>query len=192
MLQHDLGVSRILLTCYRSPYNVQNMQATRVRSFLISRISLPEGVALLQRRGIQGSYEELSIVWQRCGGHSFALVLFSALFKLSGLSLSYLLNSPNCQSLWTSEVPLRLIAAIYHRLTPVQHILMRALSLFSEPVPAQGPLMAIMGEKPAASLPLFEQELAFLTRLSLVQKLLNEENQPRYALHPLFRQYILE
>ncbi len=192
MLQQDLGVSRILLTCYRSPYNVQNMQATRVRSFLISRISLPEGVALLQRRGIQGSYEELSVIWQRCGGHSFALVLFGALFKLSGLSLSYLLNSPEYQSLWTSEVPLRLVAAIYHHLTPIQHILMRALSLFSEPVPTQGPLMAIMGKKPGANLPLFEQQLAFLTRLSLVQQSLNRENQPCYTLHPLLRQYIIE
>jgi len=192
MLQQDLGVSRILLTCYRSPYNAQNMQETRVRSFLVSRISLPEGIALLQRHGIRGSYEELSVIWQRCGGHSFALVLFSVLFKLSGLSLSYLLNSPDYQSLWTSEVPLRLIAAIYQHLNPIQHILMRALSLFSEPVPAQGPFMAIMGEKPAANLPLFEQELAFLTRLALVQQSLNKQNVPRYALHPLFRQYIVE
>src|SRR5205807_4620814 len=74
MLQQDLGVSRVLLTCQRSPYDKQSSgQETRVRSFLVSRISLPEGVALLQQRGIHGSYEELSLVWQRCGGHVFAL-----------------------------------------------------------------------------------------------------------------------
>jgi tetratricopeptide (TPR) repeat protein len=192
MLQQDLGISRILLTCYRSPYNAQNMQETRVRSFLVSRISLPEGIALLQQRAIRGSYEDLSVIWQRCGGHSFALVLFSALFKLSGLSLTHLLNSPDYQSLWTSEVPLRLIAAIYRHLNPIQHILMRALSLFSEPVPAQGPFMAIMGEKPATNLPLFGQELAFLLQLGLVEQSFNKLNIPCYALHPLFRQYIIE
>jgi hypothetical protein len=74
----------------------------------VSRISLPEGVALLQQRGVQGAYEELSLTWQRCGGHAFALVVFSALMKLSGLSLSYLLNAPEYQPLWSGEVPLHL------------------------------------------------------------------------------------
>src|SRR5437763_8664152 len=81
---------------------------------------------------------------------------------------------------------------MYQHLTPIQHILMRALSLFSEPVPAQGLFMAIMGEKPAANLPLFEQELAFLLPLVLVQQSFNKQDVPCYALHPLFRQYIID
>src|SRR5260221_9145005 len=61
MLQSDLGASRVLLTCRNSPYNTQNDEHARVRSYLVSRISLPEGVALLQQRGVKGAPQELSL-----------------------------------------------------------------------------------------------------------------------------------
>lgn len=192
MLQQDLGVSRVLLTCYRSPFPGQDLQETRVRSFLVSRISMPEGVALLQQRGVQGTYEELSLTWQRCGGHAFALVIFSALLKLSGLSLSYLLNAPDYQSLWSSEVPIHLLAAVYSYLNPIQYTLVSMLSLFNEPVPAQGLLMTIMGEQTSVNLALYEQELKLLAQLSLVQLSVDQQDVPCYCLHPMFRQYVLE
>ncbi|HEY6410043.1 MAG TPA: tetratricopeptide repeat protein [Ktedonobacteraceae bacterium] len=192
MLLQDLGASRVLLTCHRSPFPAHDQDETRVRSFLVSRISLPEGIALLQQRGVQGAYEELSLTWQRCGGHVFALVLFSAFMKLSGLSLSYLLNSPDYQPLWSGEVPLHLLAAIYAYLNPIQYTLVSVLSLFTEPVTAQGLLMAIFGDTPPVNAPVYEQELAQLTQLSLVQLSANQEDLPCYSLHPLFRQYILE
>ncbi len=191
MLQQELGASRILLTCYRSPYDVQDFTQTRVRSYLVSRISLPEGVALLQQRGIRGSYEELSLIWQRCSGYAFALVLFCTLVKLSGLPPGYFLRSPEYQFLWSGEVMLQLLATIYRYLNPVQHILVRILALFREPVPAQGLFSAIVGENSGVNSPLFEQELALMTRLALVQQL-DAEKLPYYTLHPLFRQYILE
>ena len=191
LLQH-LGASRLLLTCYRSPYGSQLTQEAhlRVRSFLVSRISMPEGVALLQQRGVQNAYEELSIVWQRCAGHTFSLVLFSVLLRLSNLSLSYLLNSPDYQSLWSGEVPLHLISAVYRRLNPIQHTLLKVLSLFSEPAPTKGLFMAIAGEDPYMNVPLFEQELASLVQLSLVQQRINIQNVPVYSLHPLVGHYV--
>ncbi|MFL5626031.1 MAG: tetratricopeptide repeat protein [Ktedonobacteraceae bacterium] len=192
MLQQDLGVSRVLLTCYRSPYDSQYQEETRVRSFLVSRISLPEGVALLQQRGIQATYAELSLIWQRCGGHVFSLILLSALVQLSGFALSYLLDSPDYQSLWSSEVSLNLLAAVYHYLNPIQHTLIRTLSLFREPVPTRGIFMTIVGENPTAALPPFEQELGLLVQLALVQQVFHQEHEPCYALHPMFRQYVLE
>jgi len=192
MLQQDLGVSRVLLTCYRSPFPGQDLQETRVRSFLVSRISMPEGVALLQQRGVQGTYEDLSLTWQRCGGHAFALVIFSALLRLSGLSLSYLLNAPDYQSLWSSEVPIHLLAAVYSYLNPIQYTLVSMLSLFNEPVPAQGLLMTIMGEQTSVNLAIYEQELKLLTQLSLVQQSVDQQDVPCYSLHPMFRQYVLE
>lgn len=192
MLQQDIGFSRLLLTAYRSPYDPQAVQESHVRTCLVSRISLPEGVALLQQRGIQGGYEDLSLIWQRCGGHVFALVLFSALVKLSGLSLSYLLNSPDCQPLWNGEVTKNLIATVYHHLNPIQRTLMRTLCLFDERVLAQGLFTAIMGENPTANLSLFEQELDMLAQLALVQQGENRQGQLSYSLHPLFRAYVLE
>jgi len=184
MLLQDLGVSRVLLTCSRSPYDPQYQQESRVRSFLISRMSLPEGVALLQQRGIQGTYEELSLIWQRCAGHVFSLILFNALARLSGFALSYLLNSPDYQSMWSSEVAHHLLAAVYRLLNPIQHTLVRILSLFREPVPTRGVFMTIVGEDPTATLPPFERELQLLVQLALVQQLYNQENEPCYCLHP--------
>ncbi len=145
LLQTDLGASRFLLTGYSSPYN-EEMEETRVRSCLVSRMSIPEGVAFLQRRSVQGSPEELSLVWQRCAGHVFALLLFNALISLSGISLSYLLTSPDYQPLWSGEVTFQLINSVYQYLNPLQYALMRTLGLFNEPVPLQGIIMALLGK----------------------------------------------
>ncbi len=195
MLQTDLGSSRFLLTGYSSPYN-EEMETTRVRSCLVSRMSIPEGVALLQRRSVQGSPEELSLVWQRCAGHVFALILFNALVSLSGISLSYLLTSPDYQPLWSGEVTFQLINSMYQYLSPLQYALMRTLGLFNEPVPLQGIMMALMGNRfqdsgktPGTA---FEREIAALTELSLVQSSLNATGTPCYILHPMLRQYMLE
>ena len=204
MLLQNLGVSRLLLTCSRSPYGSQMEQETqlRVRSFLVSRISMPEGVALLQQHGVQSGYEELSLVWQRCTGHTFSLVLFSVLLRLSGISLSYLLNSPDYQPLWSGAVPLHLISAVYRCLNPIQRTLMKVLSLFSEPTLAKGLFMVIAGEDPnmvsinnggtplALAQGSFEQELANLVQLSLVRKGTNTQDIPIYSLHPLVRHCI--
>lgn len=190
MLLQDLGASRLLLTCYRSPYGSQLVEGPqlRVRSFLVSRISMPEGVALLQQRGVQGAYEDLSLVWQRCTGHAFSLVLFSVLLRLSGSSLSYLINSSDCQPLWTGEVPLQLISAIWRCLSPVQRTLMKVLSLFKEPVPTTGLFMAIEGSQKNA--PHFEQELVHLVQLALVRQGINAQDVPTYGLHPLLCLYV--
>ena len=195
MLQQDLGNSRVLLTSYRSPYSSQNNEGTRVRAYLVSRISLPEGVALLQQRGVQGSPQELSLVWQRCAGHAYALVLFSALFMLSGFSLSYLLNAPDYQFMWNGDVTLNLVSLVYNFLNPIQRTLLRALCLFSEPTPLEGILAAITGDGPTIDAQAFERELAALTRMSLTQQMppvgtrFIMPNKPHYLLHTCIRRY---
>lgn len=191
MLQADLGGSRLLLTCYRSPYGPPNERDTHVRSYLVSRISLPEGVALLQQRGVQGLPEELSTIWQRCAGHTFALVLFTALVHLTGYSLSYLLNAPEYQPLWSSQVTLHLSAAVYRSLKPIQRTLMRALCFFSEPVPFEGIMTTITGNNAPFDVSAFEYELDILTQLALVRQSLNDRGIASYALPPLLRQYII-
>src|SRR5258708_28151917 len=94
--------------------------------------------------------------------------------------------------MWSSEVPQHLLAAVYHHLNPIEHTLIRILSLCREPVPTRGIFMTIVGEDPTATLPPFERELQLLVELALVQQLYNRENEPCYCLHPLFRQYVLE
>jgi Tfp pilus assembly protein PilF len=195
-LQQDTGASRFLLTSYRSPFGSTSGQQARIRSYFISRISLPEGVALLQQRGVGGAHQELSLVWQRCGGHVYGLVLFSALSELSGFALSYLLDSPDYAQMWSGEVTLNLVKAVSYFLNPIQRMLMRALCLFSVPVPLEGLLVAIMGEKAATgengdSLYAFEHELEVLTNLSLVQLLTGENDERSYILPALLRQFMI-
>jgi tetratricopeptide (TPR) repeat protein len=193
MLQSDLGASRVLLTCRNSPYDTQNDKHARVRSYLVSRISLPEGVALLQQRGVQGAPQELSLIWQRCAGHVYGLVLFSTMYALGGFSLGYLLNSPDYAPLWGGEVTLNLVDAVYNFLNPSQRTLLRSLCLFSEPVPVEAVIIATTGEGySAVDVAPFIRELAALTRLSLVKQAPYENGEPGYLLHPLIRQYTVE
>ncbi len=194
LLQRDLGDSRVVLTCRRSPYKAQNGENRRVRTNLVSRISLPEGVALLQQRGVRGTREELSLIWQRCAGHVFGLVQFATLCTLTGFSLSYLLNSPDYVPLWNGEVTLNLIGAVYSFLNPIQRTLLRSLCLYNEPVPIEGVIIAITGEEDATDLDViaFERELGALTWFALVQHFSSEKSNSSYFLHSLLRQYVIE
>ncbi|GCE18221.1 tetratricopeptide repeat protein [Dictyobacter kobayashii] len=200
MLQTDLGASRILLTSYHSPYDENKITNPRVRSYLVTRISLPEGVALLQQRGVHGTPEEISFVWQRCAGHVYALVLCSALIHLSGMSLSHLLNSPDYRPLWSGDVTANLIIAIHYFLNPTQNAVIHALSLFHEPVTQAGIFMTITGDTIESQqergqedvLTAFEHELKLLTQIGVIQIVMNADNMLAYTLHPLLRQYTLE
>jgi tetratricopeptide (TPR) repeat protein len=200
MLKQDLGASRVLLTCYRSPFGAQNDEQSRAKASMISHVSTPEGMALLQQRGVVGSSQELSLVWQRCAGNVYGLTLFAALFKLSGFSLSYLLNAPDYQYMWNGDVPLNLVGMVYNFLNPIQRTLLRALCLFNEPAPMEGILAAITGDGQSIDTLAFERELAAMTRLALVQYLPGERKerresvtgQPRYFLHERIRQYTIE
>jgi tetratricopeptide (TPR) repeat protein len=191
MLQMDLGASRFLLTSYLSPYGPLNDDEKRVRSYLVSRVSIPEGVSLLQQRGLQGDYEELSLVWQRCGGQVFALLLVCALQQLSQTVLSYLLRAPEYQPLWSGDVTVQTISALRRHLSPLQTLLLRTLALFSEPVPLQGVVITVTGRYSTAHALLFEQELLYLSEISLVERSLNEAGVTCYDLHGLLRQHML-
>lgn len=190
-LQSDIGASRVLLICNRSPYNLQEAQGNHVRSYLVSRISIPEGIALLQQRGVQGSYEELSLVWQRCAGHAYSLVLFSTLCKLSRFPIGYYVQAPESQYLWNGEVVPHLIATTYRSLNPMQRTLMRTLCLFDEPVTWDG-LQAVMNAGDQYDPATCEQELHTLLQLSLAKQTTNRHNAPCYTLHPLLHQYVNE
>ncbi|GCE10212.1 tetratricopeptide repeat protein [Tengunoibacter tsumagoiensis] len=198
MLQTDLGHSRIIMTSYSSPFENQDLPENRVRSYLVSRISLPEGIALLQLRGMQGSPDEISSVWRRCMGQAYAMVLFSALLHLSGISLSYVLTSSDYQPMWAGDVTANLIGGVYSFLNPVQRAILHVLSLFHEPTPMDGIVMTITGKPKQQAysenqaVRAFEQELHRLVNAGLIQTVLDAWGQVRFTLHPLLRQFVLE
>ncbi|HWZ18706.1 MAG TPA: tetratricopeptide repeat protein [Ktedonobacteraceae bacterium] len=193
MLQSNLGGSKVVLTSRISPFNKQSAADSYIRTNLVSRVSIPEGVALLQQRGVQGSPEELSFIWQRCAGHVFALILFSALSALSGFSLSYLLNSPDYTQMWNGDVTFNLIGMVINFLNPIQRTILRTLCLFNEPVPVEGLIIATTGQDNSAlDIPTFDRELGALTGFSLVQHYPQDNGSSSYFLHLLLRDYMRE
>src|SRR6266700_881691 len=200
MLLADLGSSRILLTTFDSPYET-SQQATRVKSYQISPLTMPEGVALLQQRGVRGLPHEMSTAWQRCRGQIFALVLLSTFIRLSGVALNYLLDAPDYQTFWTGDsraTITHLIAAIYQYLTPMQRALLRTLCLFSEPVSLPGLVLAATGNEAIASraqnrtFVALQHELGALVQHSLIQISFDKQDNTAFVLHTLLSQYVLE
>ncbi len=200
MLLADLGSSRVMLTAFTSPYEA-SPQETRVKSYQIAPLAMPEGVALLQQRGIQGLPHELSTAWQRCRGQIFALVLLSTFLRLSGVALSYLLDAPDYQMFWTGDSAAtisQLIAAIYQYLTPMQRVLLRALCLFNEPVSLPGLVLAATGNEAVATRPqsrtfvALQHELNTLVQHSLVQISFDKQDNTAFVVHNLLSEYVLE
>ena len=198
MLQTNLGNSRLLLTSREMLFDEQDNEESSVRSYLVSRISTPEGTALLQRYGINGSSEELSMVWQRCSGHVFALVLFCALVHIGGVSPTTLLRSNEYQALWQGEVLMNLVALLSRHLNLMQRHMLRGLSLFDEPVPAYA-IIATMSDGNQSFdnlyggqfIDRFNRELHMLAQLSVFQAVSLPGKEMRFTLHPVLRHYIL-
>jgi tetratricopeptide (TPR) repeat protein len=198
MLQTDLGASRILLTSYDSLYQDQKADDAHVRSYLITRISLPEGIGLLQQRHVQGTPEQFSLAWQRCTGNVYSLILLSTLFHVSKTKLETLLESPAYKAVWTGDVTTNLIAQIYPYLSALQRAILQVLSLFIVPAPVEGIIMTITGtplpkqREDMRTTAAIEQDLLSLFQAGLIQRLRDTHNQPCYTLHSLLRTYILE
>jgi tetratricopeptide (TPR) repeat protein len=191
MLKTDLGTSRIILTSYHYPFERESDEVqARVRSYLVSRISQPEGVTLLQQRGVQGSLEDIKLVCQRCTGHAYALTLLSSVISLTHMPLSYLLNAPDYQPMWSGEITTHLCTALYHFFSPVQRNIVRTLSLFFDPVPLAG-IKVVISNSGAYGQKL-ERELENLVRLGLVQVTESQDEQVGYELHSLLRMYVQE
>ncbi len=198
LLQADLGSSRFLLTSSHPLFDEQQLlEHMRIQVYLVSRISISEGITLLQRRGIKGTPEELSLVWQRCDGHVLALLLFCTLVELSGIAPGYLLLAPEHQSLWNGEIPSNILTKLYLYLSPLKKQMLRGLSLFSEPVPLQAIAMTLTGgnDSPSASEQLYAyvgQELQTLTQLTLVQSVQDSTLDAFFSLHPILCQFVQE
>jgi hypothetical protein len=190
MLQAGLGPSRMLLVSSHIPGEVSQAIGKQIHTFPLSRINLPEGIALLQRRGVQGTYNELSQIWERCDGNAFSLVLFSGLMKLGGLSFRSILHISQNRSIVEQAFGAWLLDAVYARLTPTQYTIMRTLCLFSEAITLQGLTSSVIGAQSQLRLPALEREIALLAELALVQQTVNEQGIACYALPHLFRHYI--
>ena len=193
ILQQNLGESRFLLSCTRSPFGSDYSSTPGVYEYAVGGLTIVEGLYLLQQRSVSGLQQDLSTLWQYCSGHTYALIIFSALKSLSGLSLHYLLNSPMYQILWEGNILQNLIAAMLSFLNPIQMSLLRALCLFKEAPPVAGMVHVAAGERSRldADLQAFEQEARNLATLGIIEHVKRYDGQDGYYLHPLLARYLL-
>lgn len=193
VLQQDLGESRFLLTCTRSPFGSDYSNTPGVREYIVEGMTIVEALHLLQQRSVSGLQQDLSTLWQFCSGHVYTLIVFSTLKSLSGLSLHYLLNSPMYQILWEGSILQNLIEAMLGFLNPIQMALIRALCLFREAPPVAGLVYVATGERARleSDLQAFEQEARNLAILGIVEQIKRYDGQDGYLLHPLLTRYLL-
>ncbi|HEX7734086.1 MAG TPA: tetratricopeptide repeat protein [Ktedonobacteraceae bacterium] len=192
ILQENPGASRFLLTCTKSPFGSDYSNTPGVREYMVGNSTIVEALNLLQQRSVLGLQQDLSTLWQRCSGHMYTLIVFSALKSLSGLSLHYLLNSPMYQILWEGNVLQNLLEATLGFLNPIPLSLVRALCLFREAPPLAGIIHVAIGGRPRleTDLQAFELEARNLTILGLIEQIKRPDGQDGYLLHPLFARYL--
>ncbi|HEU5377442.1 MAG TPA: tetratricopeptide repeat protein [Ktedonobacteraceae bacterium] len=194
MLQQDLGESRILLTCTKSPYGSDYRETPGVCEHMLGGLTIVEGIHLLQQRNVMGLQQDLSAIWQRCSGHVYSLLLFSALKNLSGLSLHYLLISSQYTIIWEGNIVQNLVEAVVSFLNPTQMSLLRALCLFREAASLAGITEVVTGERARleADLQIFEQEMNNLVALGLIEQFERTDGETGYLLHDILNQYLLK
>jgi tetratricopeptide (TPR) repeat protein len=193
ILQQDLGESRFLLTCTKSPFGSDYSNTPGVREYMVGGMTIVEGLHSLQQRSVLGLQQDLSTLWQRCLGHTYTLIVFSALKSLSGLSLHYLLNSPMYQILWEGNILQNLLEALLGFLNPIQLELVRALCLFREAPPLAGIVHVATGGRTRldTDLQTFEQEAKNLVLLGVIEPIKRHDGQEGYLLHSLLTRYLL-
>ncbi len=190
LLQTDEIFSRFLLTSTVIPFDEQRFME-RIRVYQVASISIPEGLTLLQQNGVKGTPEELSLVWERCSGHVFALLLYSSLIRQSGIAPGYLLLAGEYQPLWSGNIPANIFSMLYQYLSPLQKQILLSLSLFSEPVSLEAIAATVGSNQEDISSRLYAQlgqELQTLLSLSLVQSLQDSTLDAFFSLHPLLIQ----
>ena len=87
----------------------------------------------------QATDAELRTAVVRCAGHALSLELLASILRCNqSLSLHSLFNNPLYAQLWTGDIARKLLDYIYEQqLDDVQRQLLRAFSVYREPVPLE-------------------------------------------------------
>jgi tetratricopeptide (TPR) repeat protein len=175
-------VCRILLTSRPRPVGTRKYPPTYLQEYPVGGLEVTEGIALLRNRGVQGTESELRTAVTYCEGHAFSLTLLASLMNEHRMSLTTLFKN---SSLWIGDIATNLLDRIYTaQLSDMQRELLRAFSVYREPVPLEVALAIINN-------PIRSQVSAALKTL-LTQHLLEAVGEGRYQLHAILAQYVQE
>lgn len=170
---------RILLTSRPRPVGLREYPPTFLQEYAVGGLTVNEGVALLRNQGVQGTELELQAAVTHCAGHAFALSLLATLLRDHHLSLSALFNS---SMLWAGDIATNLLDQIYkEQLSNIQRDLLRAFSIYREPVPLEATKGVISQ--------VAKGELSSALKALRVQHLLEAAGEGRYQLHTIIAEY---
>ncbi len=138
-----------------------------------------EGISLLQSRGVQGTEKELQTAVLHCAGHAFSLTLLATLIRDHHMDLSTLFKDA---TLWSGDIATQILNQIYaQKLNDIQRELLKAFSVYREPVPIEA-AQVVISEVSSGQL---SSALSTLVK----QHLLEPIGEGRYQLHTIIMDY---
>jgi tetratricopeptide (TPR) repeat protein len=187
ILNSRLCRCRVLLTSRPMPRGTQDYPPTHMQEYPVAGLATNEGVDLLRKQGVQvtqATEAELRTAVVRCAGHALSLELLASILRRNqSLSLHSLFNNPIYAQLWTGDIARKLLDFIYEQqLNDVQRQLLRAFSVYREPIPLEA--AQVLLEVTASQ----TQALDALNIL-LSQHLLQDIGKECYQLHAIVAEY---
>ncbi len=187
ILNSRLCRCRVLLTSRPMPRGTQDYPPTHVQEHPVAGLATNEGVDLLRKQGVQAAQAtdaELRIAVVRCAGHALSLELLASILRRNqSLSLHSLFNNPLYAQLWTGDIARKLLDYIYEQqLDDAQRRLLRAFSVYREPVPLEA--AQVLLEATASQTRVLDALSVLLS-----QHLLQDIGKECYQLHAIVAEY---
>ncbi len=187
ILNSRLCRCRVLLTSRPMPRGTHDYPPTHVQEHPVAGLATNEGMDLLRKQGVQTAQAtdaELRIAVVRCAGHALSLELLASILRRNqSLSLHSLFNNPIYAQLWTGDIARKLLDYIYEQqLDDVQRQLLRAFSVYREPVPLEA--ARVLLEATALQTPVLDA-----LNVLLSQHLLQDIGKECYQLHAIVAEY---
>src|SRR5712692_357926 len=169
---------RVLLTSRPRPKGTREYPPTCMEEYSVAGLKISEGTALLRNQGVNGTDAALRTAVEHCDGHAYALVLLATLSRDYSMGLTTILTDP---TFWKGDIAANLLDHIYTQLSEVQRELLRAFSLYREPVPLEA-AQALITRTPKAKIPPVLKTLR-------TQQLIQAPGEGRYQLHAIVADY---
>jgi len=187
ILNSRLCRCRVLLTSRPMPRGTHDYPPTHVQEHPVAGLAMNEGVDLLRKQGVQvtrATEAELRIAVARCAGHALSLELLASILRRNqSLSLHSLFNNPFYAQLWTGDIARKLLDYIYEQqLDDVQRQLLRAFSVYREPVPLEA--AQVLMEATVS-----QTQVLDALNILLSQHLLQDIGKECYQLHAVVAEY---
>ena len=187
-LNKEACACRILLTSRLLPRGMNESTPLFLQEYKIDGLEYSEGVSLLRKRGVsrqQETDDELQKAVLYTKGHPLALTILASILHLNpSLKIAYLFGNSIYNLQWRESISAHeLLNYLYNQqLNDTQRKLLRAFSLYREPVPLEGALVFM------ENIP--EKQTLEALNVLLRQYLLQATGEGRYQLHSIIATYL--